>query len=359
MRLASRHLATDFARFFLTSSAAFLALFWVVTFFEKLKVFLKYKANAADALLFMAARAPWMVCQTAPMAVLVATLLSVTLFSRHGEITALRCGGVPLRRLVFPYVVCGLLVSLGSVLLQEFVVPGAAAFSREVEELRIRKNPSSALVRAGNLWLRLGDRIVHVEKVDPERNELTAVSAIEVRNGAIARRVEAQQARWTGDRWVLRDAEFRTFSASGGVSVERFASVAYPLSESPSDFRVAVFDVEEMPLTRLGRLVTRYRRQGLDSRDLEVGLWGKTSLPFASLVMPLLAFPCALRRGRQEGASLGIALGVAIGFVYWLTLASGLSLGKAGSVPIPLGAWAGNLLFGAVGLALLWKAERV
>ncbi|NTU59761.1 MAG: LPS export ABC transporter permease LptG [Deltaproteobacteria bacterium] len=359
MKLVNRHLAGDFLRLFAVTQAAFLSILLVVSFFEKLRIFLKYRASPLDALTFMVASVPWRISQTAALAVLVATLLSVSLLSRHGEITAFRCGGVSLRRLALPYLACGLAVSLLTVVLQEVVMPPAAAFSKEVMEIRIRKRPATVLLQADDLWLRLGNRVVHVDRVVPEKDQLVGLSLVEIEDGRVSRRVEAREASWGDGRWVLSGAEVRTFAPEGGMRTEQVDGLPYDLSAGPDDFRIARVAPEEMSYVRLRALVARYRAQGLDTRNLEAGLWGKTSLPFAALVMPLLGFPFALRSGRRGGASAGIALGVGIGFVYWLALAVGLSLGKAGNLPTPVGAWAGNLLFLTVGAILLRRAERV
>ncbi|MBI5015892.1 MAG: LPS export ABC transporter permease LptG [Deltaproteobacteria bacterium] len=358
MKLVDRHLGGEFLRLFALCVAAFLALFLVIDFFERLRFLLKYHAALGDAVLYFAARSPWMLAQALPMAGLLGTLLSAAVLARHGEITAFRCGGVSLHRLVLPYLAAGVLVSLATVLLQEVGVPRAAVFAREVEEVRIQKKPRRGLRKAADVWLRSGSRILHAEKVLPEEHRLVGVSVIELTAGRVARRIDAQEARWVGGRWVLRDVEDRAFDAAGFLTLRRFPEMAYPLGYGPEEFQVTKLNAEELPWPSLLRLIRRYRDQGLDTRELEAGLWAKTSVPFASIVMPLLAFPLALRSGRRGSSSAGIALGIALGFSYWLALAVGISLGKAGALPPALGAWIGNLLFGALGVVQLRRAER-
>ena len=92
-------------------------------------------------------------------------------------------------------------------------------------------------------------------------------------------------------------------------------------------------------------------------RDLEVGLWAKTSVPFVTLLMPLLPFPFGVRAGRRGSTSAGIVLAILLGFSYWLVLAVGLSLGKTGVLPPVLAAWVGNIVFAVLGIVLLLRAE--
>jgi lipopolysaccharide export system permease protein len=358
VKLVDRHLGGEFLRLFAFSAIAFLALLMVIDFFERLRFLLKYHASLGDAALFFAARAPWMLAQALPMAGLLGTLLSATALSRQGEITAFRCGGVSLRRLLLPYLACGAAVSLATAIIQEVAVPRAAAFGRELEQVRIQKKSRQGLVNAENVWLRLPKGILHAEKVLPEQRSLLGVSLVELAEGRVVRRLDAREARWERHRWLLVDVEERTFDPQGFETVRTSPEIPYPLGYKPEEFQVAKLNVEELAWPGLLRLIRRYREQGIDARELEAGLWAKTSLPFASMVMPLLAFPLAVRAGRRRGSSAGIALGVALGFGYWLVLAIGISLGKAGALPPLLGAWSGNLLFGALGIVQLRRAER-
>ena len=358
MKVVDRHLTCEFLRVFAVSVGAFLVIFLVVDFFEKLRTFVKFDPRPSDVLIFFAARIPWMLTQIIPVGTLVGTLLSLTLLARHGEVTAFRCAGVPLRRLAVPFLACGLGLALLTAFVQEVVAPKGFAFAREVWEIRVRKRSPLTLLRAEDLWIRSGERILHVTLAGPEPGVLKGVSVAEIADGRLARRLDAEEARWEEGGWTLKGVVERSFLPDGSFAADRKESMRYPLSEGPEDFRFEKLKPEEVSWQELGRHLERYRALGLKTRDLEVGLWTKTSLPFVSVIMALLAFPFAVAAGRRGGTSFGIVLAVALGFAYWMVLAAGLSLGKSGSLPPPLAAWCGNLLFAGVGGALLWRAER-
>lgn len=359
MRVIDRHLTGEFLRPFLVSVATFLVLFEAVDFFEKLSWILKYQASAGDLALFFAGRLPWTLAQIIPMATLLGTLLSVTLLARHGEITALRCGGVPLRRLAVPYLACGLALAMVTGLVQEVLAPRGFAYSKRVKEIRIKGRPARSLLQTEDLWLRSGDLILHVDRVGETPQTLLGVTVGKVKKDRLVLRIEAEEADWQAGGWVLHRAVVRTFRPDGSMHTEEVATMPYPLGEDPAEFTVEKLNPDEASWADLRGRIERDRSRGLDTRELEVGLWAKTSLPFVNLIMPLLALPFGVRAGRRGGTSQGIALAVGLGFTYWLVLALGLSLGKAGALPPPVAAWAGNVLFAGVGALLLWRAERV
>jgi lipopolysaccharide export system permease protein len=318
---------------------------------------LKYQASFVDAALFFGARIPWMVSQVIPMAALMATVLSLTLLSRNGEITALRCGGIPLRRLALPFLGCGLALTLVNGFIQEVAAPRGFAFAREVKEVRIKGKSPRSLLKTQDLWLRSSNNVVHVGRVEPEGTVLVDVTVAELEGMRVVRRVDAREARWDGERWQLVDAEIRVFGADGIPRTERATEIPCTLEERPEDFRIAEVKADEESWADLKHRLDRYSKQGLDTRDLEVGLWAKTSVPFVTLLMPLLAFPFGVRAGRRGSTSAGIVMAILLGFSYWLVLAVGLSLGKIDVLPPMLAAWVPNIVFAVLGLVLLARAE--
>jgi len=67
------------------------------------------------------------------------------------------------------------------------------------------------------------------------------------------------------------------------------------------------------------------------------------------LVVILLGVPFALQRGRQATLGIGVALSLGVFMTYILLQAIGTALGTAGLLPLPLAAWAANLLLLLVG----------
>jgi lipopolysaccharide export system permease protein len=357
VKIIDRHLSGEFLRVFVLAALVFLALFVAVEFFERLRMILKYDPKLGDVVLLFAARLPWMATQVIPMATLVGTSVALTLLSRTGEIAALRCGGVPLRRVALPFLVCGFGLSLVTAFIQEVAAPRGFAYAQRVKEIRIKKRPPQTLLRSEDLWLRAGRRILHVDRVAADASRLLGVSVAELREGRVARRLDAREARWEERGWVLLEAVTRTFQPDGSFAVETRDSLPYPLAGGPEDFRIAEVRPEEASWADLKRRLHRYRAQGIETRVLEVGLWAKTSMPFVNLVLPLLAFPFVARARGRDGTVVGVVWGVGLGVAYWLTLALGLSAGKAGALPPAIAAWAGHFVYLGVGAFLLWKAE--
>src|SRR5690242_98886 len=94
--VTSRYLLREFVGLLIPIILAFLIVYLIVDFFERLDVLLRNHAAPAAALRYFFYKIPLMVTQVLPPAVLAAMLISLGMLSRRNEITALRASGVSL-----------------------------------------------------------------------------------------------------------------------------------------------------------------------------------------------------------------------------------------------------------------------
>ena len=94
-----------------------------------------------------------------------------------------------------------------------------------------------------------------------------------------------------------------------------------------------------------------------DYNSLMVELHKKFSIPFACIVFGILGLPLGTRL-RRGGKSLCYIIGLIIFIVYWLFLINGEALGDKGTIPPFLSMWAANILFGALGVFLLFQRGK-
>jgi lipopolysaccharide export system permease protein len=99
------------------------------------------------------------------------------------------------------------------------------------------------------------------------------------------------------------------------------------------------------------------RRDSNFLRKVHVELQKRWVLPMACLVLGLFAMPLACAfQGLDKQFGILLALGMFL--IYYTMLSVGLSTGESGTVPPAVGLWMPNLIFLAVGLFWLDRAER-
>ena len=92
-------------------------------------------------------------------------------------------------------------------------------------------------------------------------------------------------------------------------------------------------------------------------RSYSVEVHKKVAISFACAVFVLLGIPVGAR-AREGGTGAGMVVSIAVFAVYYAFLKAGETLADRGFVPPFLAMWAANILLGALGIWLLWRANR-
>src|SRR3989454_5681953 len=104
MPILFRYLLREYGKIFTMCFSGLMTIYLVIDFFEKVRRFLRYDANWLDFLTYFLLKAPAISFQIAPLAILMATLLTFGLLSRGHEITAMRSCGIILFCIIAPFI---------------------------------------------------------------------------------------------------------------------------------------------------------------------------------------------------------------------------------------------------------------
>lgn len=358
MRKLDLHLIGEFFRYFFYAVAAFVLLFIAGSLFDELSAVLRYNASMWDAAMMVLARVPEMLVLSLPLATLIGCVATVTIMTRSGETTALRASGISLVRLARPLVMAGALVAAAHFIISEYVVPRTYAWGQEIRTVKIQKKPPRSLVRENNVWFRFGSAFVHAGRIKPTDKSMEAVTVFEREKGELKRSITAARASWSGTEWVLEDALIRTFAVEGGWGEEKKVRMPYPVFVPPDELSVIKLEPQFSSIATINERMKSLKAQGVDVTALKVERERKLAFPFASLLMPLLAIPFAIRSTHRSGLWKGVALGMIAGFIYMGAVLALSSLGKTGTLPPAAAAWAGTLIFTPASVLLMRRAEK-
>jgi LPS export ABC transporter permease LptG len=296
---------------------------------------------------------------TVPISVLVATLITFGLFSKSNEVTAFKSAGISLYRIALPVVSIAVAMSVLSYLMLDYVLPYS---NQRVDELR-KKIKGQRTVAAQNqqkLWfLGKGRYIINFLSYDRNARQLSQVQVFEFHpiQFRLTRRVYAESARWDGQGWVFERGWMRSFGDNRTI-VE--TPITSPLRlfyrERPEDFATEIKAPDQMTFSQLRRYIETIRKSGYAAEELSVKLYEKTSWPFISVVMALIALPFAFRAGKR-GALYGVGIALVVGIIYWMVFAVFTKFGEVGNLPAVLSAWSANVLFAIAAVYLFLNVE--
>jgi lipopolysaccharide export system permease protein len=126
-----------------------------------------------------------------------------------------------------------------------------------------------------------------------------------------------------------------------------------PLEEIVSNQEKREKSETEMYLPELRERIRQTAPSEKKYYNYQIEYYKKFSLPFACLVLGLIAFPLGLQ-SRVAGRPWAVILGGAVFFIYYLFLSLAFSLGERGALPPVIGLWLPNIIVGLIGMYLFY-----
>ncbi len=363
MSILFRYMLREQVKIFGMCLAGLMTVYLVVDFFEKVRRFLRYDVELLTLAEYFALRTPGIFFQIAPLAILMATLLTLGVLSRNREITAMRSCGISLMRIAIPFFLFSIAVAGLLFLFSAVVIPYAAARADDVKTVKIEKKPVGPAFKADRSWIPIGDRtLMNFALVEPDGFTLHGVSLYQLgEDFRLIRMTEAAGAHYTARGWVLLNGTHRRLLQDGIVQIEAFEQAPIPLSQTPDDFSTWLStETEEMTLGDLHTYIARLRKDGYNVARFLTDYHGRIAFPFVSVVMALVGIALSLRESgvRGRGMAMGIGLALAIGFLYWTAHSVAIALGHSGALAPVMAGWLANLLFVSFGSALFLQIRH-
>ena len=174
--VTSRYLVRECLGVLMPVVLAFLILYLIVDFFDRLDLLLKNHATPISAVRYFVFKIPLIITQIMPPAVLAAMLLSLGMLSRRNEIIALRASGVSLLQTAFPLLVLAAALSVGTLLWNEAVVPYCTRAYQYVNNVEIRKRPQRGVLSQREIWYHGADGFYNIEQIEPRSGLLLGLT---------------------------------------------------------------------------------------------------------------------------------------------------------------------------------------
>lgn len=362
MTILFRYLLREYAKIFLMCFAGLMTVYLVIDFFEKVRRFLRYDAGVVPILIYFALKAPAISFQIAPLAVLMATLLTLGLLSRSNEITAMRSSGISLPWITAPFIVFASAVTLVLLTFSATVIPMASEEAERIRVADIEKQQTPRVVAAPRPWTHVGaTTLLQTTQVEIGGSTLHGVRLYHFQEDfRLDRITEAAQARHDEHGWMLVDGSQRRFLPDGTVALTTFARQPVELSLIPDDFSTwLVGDSETMTFREIRGYLKRFAQEGFPLSRLLTDYYGRVAFPFVALIMVLVGIALSLQRSGVRGGGMAIGIGQAllVGFCYWSTHSIAIALGRGGALEPMLAGWMANILFASFALYLLLKVR--
>ncbi len=357
--IVDRYVLRRFLFFLALLIATFVSIWFVFSFFELLSDMLA-RNKMASFVPYLYYLTPWLVYETTPLAVLVATLVCFGLLARHQELTAFKACGVSIYRLAAPVLLASVTLSGLLFALDYYYLPET---NRKQDAIRdeIKGRPVRTFLRPDRQWTAgRHDRIFYHQYYDSRQKVLAGVKVYDFdpEPFRLRRHISAERARWDDAQhaWVFENGWVREFD--GGHNPPRFEQFqvrAFPdLEEEPSYFLKEERQYQQMNWSELSAYILDLTQSGFDTVRLQVQWYKKLAFPFFAFSMAILALPFSISSGNRSSLS-PVAFGIGLAIAYYALNSLFEQLGRASQLSPAIAAWAPSMIFAFSGAYLILR----
>ncbi len=347
MKILDRYCIKEFARYFIIILISFVALYIVIDFFGRLRMFLSNQATLRQMGSFVLFSVPMIIWQIIPACVLISSLVTFGSLSRSNEIIAIKAGGVSIYRMALPVIVMAASIGIIHFALSEVVTPYTNERAEHIKLTEIQKREAPGSFKQNQIWYRGKAGIYNFKVFDGRTNTLHGITIYRVdRKLNLVQRDDAEKGQWENGRWVFYDLITTSFAPGEFPKLEASDFKAMDMPEEPENFMTVQKNAENMGFRELRKYIQEIQADGYDATSYLVDMHAKLAFPLINIIMAILGIASSISWERRGGIAQGLATGIMIGFSYWIFFAFLVSLGRAGALPPLLAAWTTNILFG-------------
>lgn len=299
---------------------------------------------------------PGILVITLPFSLLIGSLIALNRLSSDNEIISARASGISVYKIFQPFILYGVLGLILSGYLTIQVVPRLISSVSNIKS-EIVLAILSAPIKPQTFNTQFPNHLVYTKSVDPTNGDWLGVFIIRNQEGG-------QSLILTSQRGRLRITQNTPLTLEIQLSDGLLLSTNI---NTPQKQTITSFQQQEIKLSSENPAITQAIEKGRSLQELSISqltsqgsnavsqqerrqarveLHKRFSLPFACLILIILAVPLGMSSSRQTGRAVAFTIGFSIAILYYLVLIAGQNLALSGTLPAWLGAWLPNLLGG-------------
>jgi len=365
MNIVCKTYIKEFLKTFLILLFSMSLLLSIVGLIEKIDDFMPYKPQAIFFIKYGLYSIPRYIFYLIPFITLVTSLFIFSVGVRSREFLILSVSGGRLRKILKPFLILGILISISGFIFGEFIQP---EFTKKInimiEELTLKGKSSVQK----ELFLRAKDgTVIKIGQYIPEQKKAKDLKLFIIKKDTLIKRIDAQEAEIGENQWILKNALIYDFLAG---KVEKSELMNYPINLKIS---IAAFKdikkIEEFGIAELIQKRKELKRVGLSNPKIDTDISGRLSYNFVTFFMMVLGISLPLGAyekfsflfSKTKGGGSGIitvGIGLLITIVYWLVYSLFMFMGYSKILPPFISPWITPIIFGFVSMKLYYAIKQ-
>ena len=295
-----------------------------------------------------------------PLFVFIAVIFFTSKMAGNSEIIAIMAAGVSFKRLMRPYMLSCVLISIMSYYLSAYVIPHGTVIRQNFESLykNNKKNTS-----AENVQLQVSPGVIaYIQHYDnnmkrgwgfcldkfENKKLISHMTALEIQYDTIA----DEKFHWKAHNWKIREMRGMREKITSGTSLDTLITM------EPTDLVYSKGQQETFTSPELKDYISKQIDRGsANVVRYQVEYHKRIASSFASFILTIIGLSLSSRK-RKGGMGMYLGIGLALSFIYIMLQTVSSTFAINAGTPAPLAAWVPNIIFAFVAYFCYRKAPN-
>ncbi|MBR6455695.1 MAG: LptF/LptG family permease [Prevotella sp.] len=282
--------------------------------------------------------------------VFIAVIFFTSKLAGNSEIIAMLASGVSFRRLMRPYMISCVLISLLSYYLSAYVIPLGTVVRQNFETIYKNKKKTTA---AENVQLQVGQGVIaYIQHYDNTMKRGYGFSLDKFENKKLVSHMTAQEIQydtisdtkfqWRAVNWKIRELKGLREHITSGMKKDTVIMM------EPADLVYSKGQQETLTSPELRDFISKQIGRGSSNVvRYQVEYHKRIAMSFASFILTIIGASLSSRK-RKGGMGLYLGIGLALSALYILLQAISSTFAVNANFPPMIAAWMPNIIFAVV-----------
>ena len=357
MNKLDKYIIVNYVKSFILGMMMFFLIFLLAESISLTGWLMDGKMKGGDAIRYLRYGVPEIITNTAPLGVLLGSLLCISKMAKQLEIAAMKTSGISFARIALFPMIFSFLVSMGVFWINYDMLGKSNTKKENLKSLKIdNKEPVRAQKKF--VFVKIDKRtVLYSENVNKNTGTMEYIEIFKFEKGfskigkiytSPFAKINLKTNVWTFKN--LKEYDSRT-NLTKPADTKKFKFIA-----SMEDVLASPVKAKNLTMPELREKTVYFTRVGADSLNLRIEFYYRISFALSSFVMCLIGLSLGSRYVRG-GAALNIGLSVIIGYAYYGISTILRSMAVSGTVPIYAACFIPLIVFLVVGIKLFRDSE--
>lgn len=361
IRILDRYIMRKFLGTFFFIIALFVIIIVIFDYAENVDDFITNKAPFNEIIWdYYANFAPSMINQFSGLFTFITVIWFTSKMASQTEIVAILSSGVSFRRMMRPYMISAILITLMSLCLSLWVIPRASNEMIDFQSKYIQRKKYQAHKYDEHIYRQIDKNVfVYIRNFSGESNRASFFAIERYNDNALVEVLEASEVRFMPEtqRWAAPQYTIR-HNLENNMSYELHKSLDTLINLNAQEIGRVEELIKAMEIEDLNTFITQQKDKGSDMTNLfEVERQQRYSYPISIVILTLMGVALSSQK-KRGGTGVNLGVGIVLCFSYIMFAKFAEEFAKGGLLPAQISVWIPNIIFAFIALYLYKKAPK-